>query len=128
MRSTHCADCGEPLPPRKPGSGRPRRWCSEACRKKAHRRRHAVVVDWTAAGPVRLVPYVPPEGTIPTPPPREKVAPPEEQLAAAVLEAYTLAGLLRHLAHKVGRPQHAWRAEKLAEGLTELLEDLFPVK
>ncbi|MGW4125145.1 TetR/AcrR family transcriptional regulator [Nocardia sp. NPDC004711] len=35
----HCPICATPIHP--PGTGRPARYCSAACRQKAHRRRHA---------------------------------------------------------------------------------------
>ncbi|WP_424863743.1 hypothetical protein [Streptomyces sp. MMS24-I29] len=35
-----CEGCGEPLPPPKPGRGRPREFHSGKCRMRAHRRKH----------------------------------------------------------------------------------------
>lgn len=32
-----CAGCGESLPPTKPSAGRPRKWCSDRCRKDQYR-------------------------------------------------------------------------------------------
>ncbi|MEO3874913.1 TetR/AcrR family transcriptional regulator [Nonomuraea sp. B12E4] len=36
---TSCAECGSPIP--STGTGRPARFCGNACRQRAHRRRHA---------------------------------------------------------------------------------------
>ncbi|GAA3528605.1 TetR/AcrR family transcriptional regulator [Nonomuraea rosea] len=36
---TRCVECGDPVPPA--GTGRPARYCGNACRQRAHRRRHA---------------------------------------------------------------------------------------
>lgn len=43
-QSTPCPACGEPVPPKRGRGGRPRKWCSEACRVWAytHRRVEAV--------------------------------------------------------------------------------------
>ncbi|WP_067548114.1 TetR/AcrR family transcriptional regulator [Nocardia crassostreae] len=45
--AAHCPICATPL--RHTGAGRPARYCSPACRQKAHRRRHATSA--VAAGP-----------------------------------------------------------------------------
>ncbi|MET9492197.1 helix-turn-helix domain-containing protein [Nocardia sp. NPDC006630] len=47
-----CPVCATPLRPT--GTGRPARYCSPACRQKAHRRRHSVAAAGTAADAVAV--------------------------------------------------------------------------
>ncbi len=106
-----------------------RRCCSDACRKRDWRRRTAPpVVDWTAAGEVKLTPYLAPDGPTPPPPPEPPAAPPEEQLVRALAQLHTIAAYLRQLSRQLGRPQLRWRSEKLGNATTAACEDLYPVR
>jgi hypothetical protein len=40
-----CPVCEGPIPPRRPGPGRPRSYCSVRCRMEAQRRRYRAQVD-----------------------------------------------------------------------------------
>jgi hypothetical protein len=40
-RPAWCMECGRPLPPPRP-VGRPRAWCSDACRRSAEKRRRKI--------------------------------------------------------------------------------------
>lgn len=52
MTQTTCATCGTALPARNPGPGRPRRFCSGACREAARLRRgRGLAEDWPVRGP-----------------------------------------------------------------------------
>jgi hypothetical protein len=128
MRSPTCAECGSTLA--QPRQGRTRIYCSGACRQAAYRRRNAVFVDWTdpvGPDPV-LTPWSPPGAPPPPVPlPSDKPAPPEEQLAVALLELYAYTGILRRLAHDLHHPQHCYRTETLGDRLAEALQELFPV-
>jgi hypothetical protein len=46
--TTSCAACGGPLP-----AGRARRWCSDACRQAAFRRRHQLAAEPSVLPPSR---------------------------------------------------------------------------
>ncbi|MFI1913157.1 TetR/AcrR family transcriptional regulator [Nocardia sp. NPDC020380] len=50
--ATHCPMCAAPVRPT--ATGRPARYCSSACRQKAHRRRHATTSVRSAAGDVAV--------------------------------------------------------------------------
>ncbi|NLE21891.1 MAG: hypothetical protein GX624_03785 [Actinobacteria bacterium] len=117
-----CSECGDQLPPKKPGPGKNRVYCSDRCRKRAERRRKAVA-QWQDLQPATLTPYVGPDGPVSPPPPR-KQAHPDEQVARAILEARGIAGAFAVLAREV-RPQFAWRCEKVADGLHALLDEYF---
>lgn len=42
-KAATCPHCGGPMPQRKPGAGRPAKFCDEACRKAAHRAAQAEI-------------------------------------------------------------------------------------
>ena len=50
--TTPCPRCGKPVPPRKPGRGRPPVWCSQDCRRAASSERRAAAAR---GEPVRVV-------------------------------------------------------------------------
>lgn len=83
-------------------------------------------MDWTAEPAPPLTPWTPEGYSKPVKATLPPAAPPEEQLAVAVLEAYAIAGALRRLSREVDRPQLRYRSERLATGLLALLDDLFP--
>jgi len=107
-----CAACSRPLTPAP--TGRPRLYCSPRCRKAASRARAR---SWWPADPLAGPPLDAPALVAPD-------APPDEQVAAAVLETLALAGALHRLGREA-RPRLAWRCETLAAALDAALADTF---
>jgi hypothetical protein len=100
-------------PVTQPKTGRRRRFCSAACRKAAFSLRHNEIV-WEPLDSA-VVEHVPE----PTPTPN-----PDEAVAAAIVEARTLAGTFRNLGRRA-RPQLAWRCTKIGEAIHSALDDYF---
>ncbi|MBN2565984.1 MAG: hypothetical protein JXB46_09780, partial [Candidatus Eisenbacteria bacterium] len=105
-----CIHCGEPLPH---GSSRRRRYCSDACRVAAARRRQT--------GDLLRSPV--PLGTEPAMLPAS--AHPDDQVAVAILEARAIASAFLRLGREA-RPQFAWRCEAVGIALAEALRRSFP--
>lgn len=129
MIPTTCAVCQEPLVARaRPGN--PRRYCSSACRNEAYRARlersselddldvDLPRLDSTTLVRAQLV-AVAEELAV-----DRSSAPPEEQLARALLEARTLATALIRLEPRLPTGL-AWRSATLGEQLLSHLSDLF---
>lgn len=128
LRIMRCAECRAELPAQT--LGRPRRYCSSSCKSRAKRRRAAMAVPWppaapedypvdrhavnrrTAAGLIAAMEGAP-------------AAPPEDQLAQALLEvgwlAYTLESLERSLPMALAGP-----AGELGRRIRSAREVLFP--
>ena len=105
-----CAWCNGQLPPRQ-RTGRPRRYCSNACRQSAHRAKTGYI-DWATSVDVPL-----PDLSAPVPDT-------DEQAVRTLLEMRTLAGVCLRLGIEA-RPQFAWRFARLGEGIVALMNDLF---
>ena len=112
-----CAECRQPLPPAE-ATGRPRRYCSDTCRKRAHRARQRsadVLEAYAAPGwPVPPAELAPPAGST------------DDQAARAILELTWIGGAFARLALEA-RPEIAWRCEKMAALIRAGLDDLFPL-
>ncbi len=93
------------MAPLKPGGRRPTIYCSPACRQRAYRARKAEVYE--GIGPPR------------------STAHPDEQVAAAVLEAICVAGEFRRLGRDAS-PYLAWRCEKVGRELHDAIAEHFP--
>jgi hypothetical protein len=106
-----CAWCNGRLPPRQ-RIGRPRRYCSDACRQSAHRAK-TDYIDWATSADVPL----PDLSAAPLPDT-------DEQAVRTLLEVRTLAGVCMRLGVEA-RPQLAWRFARLGDGINSLIEDLF---
>jgi hypothetical protein len=105
-----CAWCNGQLPPRQ-RIGRPRRYCSDACRQSAHRAKTGYI-DWATSAEEPLPDLSPP------------VPDTDEQAVRTLLEMRTLAGVCLRLGVE-SRPQFAWRFAHLGEGIVALMDDLF---
>jgi len=105
-----CAACGVPLPL---DSTSRRRFCSEVCRSAAWRRRRAAAHELEPAAAIAQV--------MPAP---VTFADPDEQVAAALLEAWRIVGALSRLGREA-RPTLAWRCEKVAGALRAALVEHF---
>lgn len=124
-----CAYCGSSVPPR-PTAGRPRRYCSGACRTAAYRDRQAAEFY---AEPLPLI-AAPPDTTVRAEllevadalVSADRSAPPEDQLVRAVIEGRTLARALRRLEPLLPKGL-AWRAGEAGSRLDETLDELFPL-
>lgn len=131
MTPETCPTCREPLPPRA-RTGRRRKYCSAKCRDDAYRERIAqALVDQEVFEPIEDRPPVSEAhlhrltveaiaNALEDKPP----APPEERLAAAVIETRVLAWQYRRLSREV-RPDLSWRAELMSDHMTESLGRLF---
>ena len=106
-----CAWCNGTLPARR-RTGRPRRYCSSACRQSAHRAKTGYI-DWAASADVRL-----PDLSDPLPPDTD------EQAVRTLLEMRVLAGVCLRLGIEA-RPQLAWRFGRLGDGVVTLIDELF---
>ena len=102
--------CGRHLPPRQ-RTGRPRRYCCNACRQSAHRAKVGYI-DWATSADVPL-----PDLSAPA-------LDTDEQAVRTLLELHTLAGTCLRLGIEA-RPQFAWRFARLGKGILALLDDLF---
>ena len=96
-----------------PKRGRPRRFCSAACRKAAYDVRRNTIA-WEALDPAHAE-----QATEPSPAPR-----PDDAVALAIIEARTLAGAFTRLGRHA-RPQLAWRCEKTGAAIHAALDDYF---
>ena len=108
-----CAWCNGQLPPRQ-RRGRPRRYCSNACRQSAHRTKVGYI-DWATSADVPL-----PDLSGPPAPDTD------DQAVLTLLELRTLAGVCLRLGIEA-RPQLAWRFARLGDGIATLMNDLFGV-
>jgi hypothetical protein len=106
-----CAWCDGRLPPRQP-RGRPRRYCSNACRQSAHRAKTGYI-DWATSADVPLP-------DLSGPPASDT----DEQAVLTLLEIRTLASVCLRLGVEA-RPKLAWRFCRLGKGIAALLDDLF---
>lgn len=131
MTSPLCVVCGAQFAPR-PTPGRPRVYCSSACKVRAYRERMKRDLE---------PPTFPAPPTVNVPPAKiraqiieatdalfaaEESAPPAEQLARLIIEARTIAyhaGKLEPLLP----PTLSWRAYALGEQITLALARLFPL-
>lgn len=118
------------MPPR-PTAGRPKRYCSGACRTAAYRDRQAAEFY---AEPTPLLSAAP--DTVVRAELLEVAdaliedrasAPPEDQLVRTVIEWRTLSASLRRLEALLPKGL-AWRAGEAAKRLDAVLEDLFPTE
>jgi hypothetical protein len=111
-----CLLCGEPFP----GARSNRRYCSTRCRVAAHRSRQSAPI----AKPVEFHEDLPepaqPLGC------EAPIGDPDGQVAAAVLEAETLAAVFLRLGRQA-RPQFAWRCEKVGRSLQQAMTDNFGI-
>ena len=107
-----CSRCNAPLPPSKAGRGRPRVYCSDACRKSACRERR---VD----GETVLVGQIA-RGKVPLP----IAASTDEQVARVILEARGIAASFLRLGH-IARPAFAWRCENVGLAIVAALDMQF---
>lgn len=128
MTAPVCAQCGRDLPPRA-RTGRPRRYCSGACRMEASRDRQALAVyaEDVPQPPVELVQAQTREvllevadaiieGTV--------SAEPTEQLARAIVETRVLSTQYGRLVPELP-PGLAWRAEDMSGVLDRTVDRLF---
>lgn len=126
IRRTRCEECGRGLPPPQ-RAGRPRRFCSDACRQAARDRRRG---GWQALDEPSLP-------STPLPPRRRTLealagllegvppAPAENQLARALLETRVLSHEFRRLAREL-RGLASARAQALGDALEAALRAQFP--
>jgi hypothetical protein len=106
-----CAWCNGQLPPRQ-RRGRPRRYCSNACRQSAHRAK-VNYVDWATSADVPL-----PDLSGPPVPDTD------EQAVRVLLEVRTLASICLRLGVEA-HPAFAWRFARLGDRIAALMDDLF---
>jgi hypothetical protein len=129
-RLTVCARCGERLPPPSSAGGRPRRYCSDRCRHAAKKARWAVepleeLETVVPADPhaLRRESLEAVAGLLEGAP----AAPPEEQLARALIEQRALEWRFRRLEPDLP-PQLAARSSGFAghvrDGLDHYFEEL----
>ena len=127
VQAPTCAECPRPLPAAQE-TGRPRRYCSDACRQRSRRRRSAL--PWPPIAPAHY-PVDPltvrrrtAEAIVATLE-GDQAAPAEDQLAQGLLEidwiVYRLAALERDLPRRL-----AGRAAELARRVREARLQLFP--
>ena len=113
LRIPNCAWCSAELPTRRVPRGRPRQYCSPACRQAARRER------------LRCAPLVP---TPPEPPGlawHPPTASPDEEVVRAYCDARALTVTFARLGGTVRRPL-AFRCQRLAEILESALSTYFP--
>jgi len=104
-----CLECGGSL--RQPRTGRPKLYCSGRCRQAAHRR----TLTSAQLAPVGRLESIGSQcGALPP------SAHPDDQVAAAILEARNLAGAFLRLGREA-RPQLAWRCEGVGSTLQAAL-------
>lgn len=113
-----CVTCRRPLEPRAEPRGRPRLYCSDACRRRAWRDRQSTVAILEAYDAPAPTPAVNPAPSLPP------AASTDDQVARAVLELTHIGGAFARLSREA-RPELAWRAELLAAKIREGLDDLF---
>lgn len=117
LRITTCEFCGSDLPPRKT-TGRPRRYCRNACRDAAGRAKRAVF-DANAADPPAS-----PDAEIVEAFLVGRAADPDDQVLAAVHETLLLVIAYRRLGIEARR-QFAWRCTGMANALETALQRYF---
>ena len=125
FRIPNCENCGEALPAYA-RHGRPRRFCSDRCRRAASRRRAAAGCASWAPASFEPASFEPASFDEFQPAALEAMlvgdaASTDEQVLAAVLEAQALAGLFARLA-RIARPQFSWRCAEIADALRAALE------
>lgn len=127
MSAILCVQCGEVLPPRGK-SGPARRYCSGRCRQAALRDRQSAIEwdAWQNANADVDLSKLTVAAVEPLPALLAEIdsAPPEDQLARAVLETKTLAETYHRLGHETG-PNLAWRATRMGDTLTAALRRYF---
>ena len=128
MPAPVCAQCGRALPPRA-RTGRPRRYCSGACRTEASRDRQAleVYVEDVEQPPAKLVAAQVREELLEVAEAvlvSELSAPPEDRLARAIVETRVLSTEYGRLAPELP-PGLAWRAEDMSTSLDRSVDRLF---
>ena len=113
LAPTACAACGQPID--QPATGRRRRYCNDACRKR-HDRAKAEVLEGF---------HIPPHPVV-TEDADAPAAPAEERLAATIeheqIVCITFATLVRELP-----PQLSWRAREHARAVADSLSRNFEV-
>ncbi len=108
-----CSWCAAEITLRSPGRpGRPRRFCSDRCRKAAYRARRRRDLE-PALAFVAELPELPPEGS------------PDELIAQTVLQTRGAAATFARLA-PVARRDFAWRCEHAAVEIKRTIDDYFP--
>jgi len=108
-----CSYCSHEIPTRSPGRpGRPRRFCSDNCRKAAYRARQRRPLEPALAFAYEL----------PALPPRPS---PDELTVRAVLEARGAAATFARLA-PIARRDFSWRCERAAVEIKRVVDDYFP--
>jgi len=108
-----CSYCSHEIPTRSPGRpGRPRRFCSDYCRKAAYRARRRRTLEPALAFTYEL-PALPPTPS------------PDELTVHAVLEARGAAATLARLVPVVRR-DFSWRCERAAAHIARSIDDCFP--
>jgi len=107
-----CDWCAAPLPERDlHHAGRPRRWCSNRCRKAAFRARR-LEFELARALDYELAPLPPLPG-------------PDAQIALAIADLRGGAGALARVAPHAQRSL-GWRCDAAATQITRCIDDLFP--
>lgn len=124
-----CAYCLGPLPA-PPARGRPRRYCSAACRRDAHRSREAFTFGDPPPAPSTPIPAgdarrLETVQALLAVVDDAQPADPETRLARAVLETQTIGWAYRRLSREVGRDL-GWRAVGVADALDDALRRYFP--
>ena len=113
LEIARCYHCDAEIPPRQSGrAGRPRRFCSDRCRKAAYReRRQRLALE---PFPIDLeLPELP------------SSLPPDELVARTILDARSAAATFARLS-QVARRTFAWRCEVVADEIARTLDRHFP--
>lgn len=119
-----CEQCSAPLV--QPERGRPRRYCSDVCRKRAQREREsftlpaAVLADPVDSAALRRFTAEAISAELENAEPGDVIS----QLVVAVSETQTLAHTYKRLAKTTPR-NLAWRSAQMGEHLSEGLDRLF---
>ncbi len=113
LRIPNCAWCSAELPARRVQRGRPRVYCSAACRQAARRER------------LRCAPLLPSRDDAPGLAWQAPTTSPDEEVVRAYCDARALAASFARLGHEARRPL-AFRCQRLAEILESALTDYFP--
>jgi len=112
----HCESCGAPIA-QLPGPGRPRRFCGDACRQRAHHDRWSGLIGFLGAGP-ELLPEL--DASLSD----EQLGLPDnadEAVLEAVSEALALAVKLDRVADRA-RPEFVPHLRRTASVLARSLE------
>lgn len=122
-----CEWCGGNLPPRKPGPGRPRRFCSAACKKASYREAEKygaaldAIPDPVDGAALRAMTTEAVTRVLEDAEPADAVG----QLCRAVSETEVLAVEFRRLSTSTPR-NLAWRSADMSDHLRAGLDRLFP--